>query len=182
MLKNGDTAPHIQIASAQTDLASRDSTFVQTGFWLRKEYRMKKTLVMTCIGLFLVAFAPFASGQAITITVQDLTTGQPITNGETLTATDTVQVWISMPTTSTLNCAGELIVTQSGPPTNPAPQVAQNYIYFLGPAYGFFNVGFTAFPTFVQSNGKEDYKVSASCDGEANGSFKFAHFEFHVKT
>jgi hypothetical protein len=111
-----------------------------------------------------------------TITVQDLTTGQPITNGETISALDNYTVTV---TTNGINCAGQLTVTALGAPGFPPEVGVLSTPFFIGPYKG----GSDSFTTStvmigVLPNGTNDFKISSSCNAPGRGKFSFSHFEF----
>jgi hypothetical protein len=111
----------------------------------------------------------------IAITVQDSTTGQPISSGSTITAGDEFQVTVTG--TPEFNCAGQFIVTALGAPGNPPSVLVQSVPFIIGPASGNSAVGGT-----LSSNGtpgdENDWKISASCNGATQNSFASGTFEF----
>src|SRR5579863_1793910 len=115
---------------------------------------------------------------SLTITVQDITTGQPITNGETLHATDNFQVTV---TTNNINCAGQFVVTALGAPGAPPSVLVQTVPYVIGPASGGNSAIGSTLNASVLPSGYNDWKISTSCNGANRGQFASSHFEFFVK-
>jgi len=113
----------------------------------------------------------------IAVTVQDITTGLQISNGETVTAGDQFQVTVTV--TNNIDCAGQFVVTALGASGAPPEVLVQDVIFIVGPASG----GDTATGGILTSNGTpgrpNEWKVSASCDGAAApGAFGFSKFHF----
>jgi len=70
----------------------------------------------------------------ISITVQDVTTGQQISNGETVAAGDQFQATVT--TTNNIDCAGQFVVTAVGAPGAPPEVLVQIVPFIIGPASG----------------------------------------------
>jgi hypothetical protein len=120
---------------------------------------------------------PDSTSPAIVVTVEDITTGLPISSGETITAGDQFQVTVNV--TNNVDCAGQFVVTALGAPGAPPEVLVQNVIYIIGPASG----GNSATGGVLTSNGTpghpNKWKISASCDGAlAPAAFGFARFQF----
>jgi len=117
----------------------------------------------------------------IAISVQDLTTGQPINYGETLHAVDTVQVTV---TTNGVNCAGAVAVTAVGVTGAPPEVGVVSRPFYIGAASTEPGESFSLAPFYVGvlPNGTNDWKISASWNGANVGQFDFAKFEFFVNT
>jgi hypothetical protein len=115
----------------------------------------------------------------ISITLQDTTTGQPITNHETLSATDNFQVTV---TTNNINCAGQFVVTALGASGAPPSVLVQAVPYIVGPAVGTNSVSGSTLNASVLPSGYNDWKISTTCNGAERGQFAYAHFEFYVNT
>jgi hypothetical protein len=113
-----------------------------------------------------------------TITVQDVTTGLPISNGQTLASSDKFQVTV---TTNDVNCAGQYTVTALGAPGVPPSVLVQVVPYIIGPASRHNSVTGGILSAGVLPSGYNDWKISSSCGGAQTGQFAFSHFEFFVK-
>jgi hypothetical protein len=113
-----------------------------------------------------------------TISIQDLTTGKPITNHETIHAVDTIQVTV---TTNGVNCAGQIAITALGTTGAPPEVGVVSAPFTIGPAT---SDSFTLSPFYVGvlPNGTNDWKISTSCNGAVRGQFYFEAFEFYVNT
>lgn len=127
--------------------------------------------VLVSAGLFLGA-----GGTAIKITVADLTTGQPISSGDTITAGDQFQVTVTVG--KNVDCAGQLVTTALGAPGAPPAVLVQFQPFIIGPFTG--SNSFTA--GVLTSNGAPGqpnvWKISASCNGAGPNAFGFDKFEF----
>lgn len=135
-----------------------------------------------------IALLPFAAAGAfaadektaskpnISITVLDVTTGQQISQGETITAGDEFQVTVTV--TNSINCAGQFVVTAIGAPGAPPEVLVQVVPFIIGPAGG----DNSATGSILTSNGTPGHpnywKVSASCNGVGLNAFGFAQFQF----
>jgi hypothetical protein len=113
----------------------------------------------------------------IVVTVQDITTGKPIHQGETIVAGDQFQATVTV--LNNVDCAGQLVLTALGAPGNPPSVIVQSFLFIIGPASG----GDSATGGILTSNGTpghpNDWKVSASCNAAMPGSaFGFAQFHF----
>jgi len=145
--------------------------------------RGKNLAVLTVMAILLAGAKSFASdgnhaassSPAITITVSDLTTGQQISSGETITAGDQFQVTVTV--TNNINCAGQFVVSAVG--AGALPEVLVQVVPFIiGPASGSDSVT----GGILTSNGTpghpNHWKISASCNGTAPNAFGFARFQF----
>lgn len=145
--------------------------------------RGKNLTVLTVMVILLAGAKSFASegnhaassSPAITITVMDVTTGQQISPGETITAGDQFQVTVTV--TNNIDCAGQFVVTAVG--AGALPEVLVQVVPFIiGPASG----SDTVTGGILTSNGTpghpNHWKISASCDGTAPNAFGFARFQF----
>ena len=117
----------------------------------------------------------------IAISVQDLTTNQPISYGETIHAVDTIKVTV---TTNGVNCAGAVAVTALGITGAPPEVGVVSSPFYIGSAPTEPGESFSLAPFYVGvlPNGTNDWKISASCNGARVGQFDFATFEFFVNT
>ena len=107
----------------------------------------------------------------LSISVFDLTTGQPLTNGQTLTEADQVQATVT--TTGTI-CDGFYVATEKEPEGGSFPLafIQGNHVQVgAGTAYGVSNT----YPPFALSS--PDTKFSASCGALEKGLFGGAAFE-----
>ena len=112
----------------------------------------------------------------VTVTVQDVTTGQPISNGEVLHATDNFQVTV---TTNGINCIGNFLVTAE----NTTGEIgSQEVFYIIGPASGSDSASGSILNAFVLPNGTNDWKISNACNGAVPHQFSLSRFEFFVNT
>lgn len=115
----------------------------------------------------------------VTITVQDLTTGQGIANGETLSASDNFQVTV---TTDNVDCAGQFVVTALGARGAPPEVLVQSNTYIIGPNSGGGNaITGGVLTAATLPSGHNDWKISASCNATRQEQFAANHFEFFVK-
>jgi hypothetical protein len=129
-----------------------------------------------------VKFTPIALGSdtphpVITISVTDLTTGETISNEQTITATDFFQVTV---TTNGVNCAGQFVVTALGASGSPPSVLVQSVPFIIGPAVSSNSVSGTQLQATVLSIGFNSWKISASCNGVGINQFAFASFQFFV--
>lgn len=113
-----------------------------------------------------------------TITVQDLTTGKPISNRETINAVDTVQITV---TTNGVNCAGQVATTALGITGAPPEVGVVSAPFTIGPATS-NSFSLSPFYVGVLPSGKNDWKISTSCNGASREQFAFGKFEFFVNT
>jgi hypothetical protein len=112
------------------------------------------------------------------ISVQDLTTGQPIRHGETIHSVDTIQVTV---TTIGIDCAGEIAITALGTTGAPPEVGVVSSPFTIGPATS-NSFSLSPFYVGVLANGTNDWKISTSCNGATRGQFYFERFEFFVNT
>ncbi|HKM84775.1 MAG TPA: hypothetical protein VJW96_01115 [Terriglobales bacterium] len=111
----------------------------------------------------------------VTISVQDTTTGQPITNGETLHSTDNFQVTV---TTNDITCIGNFLITAE----NSTGEIgSQEVFYTVGPQFGSNSATGSILNAFAL-NGKNDWKISNACNGAVPHQFSLSRFEFFVNT
>jgi hypothetical protein len=143
---------------------------------LRFEFRFSLALIvlLSCF----VCTSRLAYGQTnpgLALAVEDLTTGQPISPGQTVTNMDKFQVTVT--TTNGISCAGQWVVTALGAPGFPLSVLVQFQTFMIGPgtrASSFTGAQLTA-------NGvPNDWKISASCNGADPGQFAEANVEFFV--
>jgi len=123
-----------------------------------------------------------AQGNAVhprlSISVSDLTTGQPIAREQTVTAGDAFQVTVS---TSGIDCAGQFVVTALGASGAPSSALVQFLPYIVGPSVGGNSVTGGALTAGVLVNGTNDWKISTSCNAADTHQFAFSTFEFFAK-
>jgi len=114
----------------------------------------------------------------ISLQVMDLTTGKLINQGQTVTAGDMFQVTVS---TNNVNCAGQFVVTALGAPAAPPSVLVQIVPYIIGP-YGSSNSA-SGEPLIANgfSPGKNDWKVSTTCNGASPLQFGANAFEFFAE-
>jgi hypothetical protein len=117
-----------------------------------------------------------SSKPTISISVFDVTTGQPILQGETITAGDQFQATVTV--NNDINCAGQFVVTAIGAPGAPPEVLVQLVPIIIGPAVG-TNSATGGILTSNGTPGHPNYwKVSASCNGVTLNAFGFAQFQF----
>jgi len=114
----------------------------------------------------------------LTITVSDLTTGQPIARRQTVMAGDAFQVTVS---TDGSDCAGQFVVTALGAPGAPPSALVQSLPYIVGTSVGSNSVTGSTLTAGVLANGTNDWKISTSCNGAGTHEFAFGTFEFFAK-
>ena len=111
----------------------------------------------------------------ISISVMDLTTGQPVVSSQTVAGGDLFQVTL---TSNNADCAGQFVVTALGAPGSPPAVLVQFTPFVVGPSSGSNSVAggvLTANPFGTAAN---DWKISASCNNAIPGQFDFDRFEF----
>jgi hypothetical protein len=144
---------------------------------LRQEIRFL-LLLMTLLPLVFISAPSGARGQAspkLALTVEDLTTGQPISSGEIVANMDKFDVTVT--TTNGIDCAGQWIVTALGAPGFPPSVPVQVHAFVIGP--GTHTPSVTGAP--LTANGvPNDWKISASCNAAEAGQFVEATVEFFV--
>jgi len=109
----------------------------------------------------------------IKLSVENLTTAQPIRRGQTVDKDDLFQVTV---TTNGVDCAGQWVVTRPDPVAPPII-IVQVIPFIIGPTVG--NNSATGFILAADNTG-DDYKISASCNGASPRQFHFDSFEFFV--
>jgi len=123
-----------------------------------------------------------AQGNAVrpvlTISVSDLTTGQPIARQQIVTAGDAFQVTVS---TGGTDCAGQLVVTALGASGAPPSALVQVLPYIVGSSVGSNSATGGTLTAGVLPNGTNDWKISTSCNGADTNQFAFSRFEFFAK-
>ncbi len=125
----------------------------------------------------LISQVTVSAAPALSVTVVDLTTGKPISSGETVANDDKFQVTVT--STNGVNCAGQWVVSALGAPGAPPAVLVQSVPFIIGPASG----GNSATGSPLTANGiPNDWKISASCDGAEPGQFAEASLEFFVGT
>jgi hypothetical protein len=110
---------------------------------------------------------------SISIKVTNLDTGLRIEEWETLTSVTPFQVTV---TTNGLDCAGQFVVTALGAPGAPPAVLVQAVPFIIGPAVGSNSVSGEP----LDSGGDNDWKISASCNGDDPVEHDFDFFEFFV--
>jgi hypothetical protein len=115
---------------------------------------------------------------AVTITVNDLTTGQSISQGQTVTAGDQFQVSV---TTTGVDCAGQFVVTSLGAPSSPPSVLVQFVPFIIGGAVGNNSVVGGALTANGLNGGRNDWKVSVSCNGAGVNQFAFDRLQFSAE-
>jgi hypothetical protein len=114
----------------------------------------------------------------IGITVEDVTTGLPISPGGSITGPDQFQVTVTGG--PELDCAGQFVVTAVGSGgTVPPALVVQAMTFVFQPAVAPPSVTGAPLPSGDATFGAEnDWKITASCNGSTQNSFAFSSFEF----
>jgi hypothetical protein len=113
---------------------------------------------------------------SITISVEDITTGESVANGTTIPVGDTFQVTVTG--APEYDCSGQFVVTAVGAPANP-PSVSEQLVGFvIGPAVGTNTVSGQDILADGTVGSGNDWRISASCNGTSPNSFAFANFEF----
>jgi hypothetical protein len=120
---------------------------------------------------------PVTPSLTVAITVQDVTTGKPISNGETLNALDNFQVTV---TTNDTDCVGQFVVTALGAPGAPPSVLVQAVPYIIGPNSGSESATGGILTAGVLPTGFNDWKISTTCNGAVRRQFAASHFEFFV--
>jgi hypothetical protein len=113
----------------------------------------------------------------VTITVNDLTTGQPISQGQTVSAGDQFQVAI----TSNADCAGQFVVTALGDLNSPPSALVQFAPFIIGPAVGNNSIVGGVLTATGLNGGRNDWKISVSCNGAAINQFAFDRLQFSAQ-
>jgi hypothetical protein len=114
----------------------------------------------------------------VTISVNDLTTGQPISEGQTVAAGDQFQVSI---TVTGVDCAGQFVVTALGAPPSPPSDLVQFLPFIIGPAVGNNSVVGGVLTANGLNGGRNDWKVSVSCNGAVTNQFAFDRLQFSAQ-
>ena len=114
------------------------------------------------------------------ISVFNVTTGQDVPSGAVITQGDVFHVTVTL--MPGVNCAGQYVVTAIGVAPAPPSAMVQSMAFILGPAVGSSSVTGGDLDAGTLPNGKNDYKVSASCNAAPRNAIGFARFEFFVKT
>jgi hypothetical protein len=109
---------------------------------------------------------------ALTITVEDLTTGKPIAQKAHVPPSDSFQVTVT--DTADVSCAGQFAVTALGTPSAPPEVLVQYGQYVLGPS----GSGSSSSGTPLTGSSNNDWKISATCNGAKKNQFAAASFEF----
>lgn len=113
----------------------------------------------------------------IQISVQNLDASAPIKNHSVVPGGTHFQVRVS---TNGVDCAGAFVVTAAGAPGNP-PSVLVNVVPFIiGPFIGPPATS-TEMLAGVRPDGRNDFKISATCAGAAPNQFAHDQFEFFVE-
>lgn len=113
----------------------------------------------------------------LAISVQDITTGQPITNGETIAALDQFQVTVTV--ANPINCAGQFVVSALGAKGGPPSVLEQSVPFELGPASGGNSVSGDVLTATGFPNHPNDWKISATCQAARVNAFAASKFEFY---
>ena len=83
-------------------------------------------------------------------------------------------------TTNGVKCAGQFVVSALGGPGNAPAVLVQVVPFIIGPATGGNSVESTSLSAGVLPSGKNDFKVSASCNGARKSQFGFGELEIEV--
>jgi Putative binding domain, N-terminal len=113
----------------------------------------------------------------LSISVSDITTGLPISRGQSVAPGNQFQVTVA---TNGVNCAGQFIVTALGAPGLPPSVPVQFVPLSIGPPQANSATGAILTANLLaQPFGANDWKISASCNAGL-GAFATATFEFVV--
>jgi hypothetical protein len=115
----------------------------------------------------------------LSVTAFDITANQPIAKGQTVRAGHQFAVTV---TTNGIDCAGQFVVSARGAAGGVPAVLVQAIPYVIGPASGTNSASGPGLTASVLSSGKNDFKISASCNGGANSQFGFGSFEFRAST
>lgn len=115
----------------------------------------------------------------IRIAIANLDAGGLVRNDETIPAGTDVQITV---TTNGVDCAGHLVVTALGAPGAPPATLVQTVPFILGPAVGNNAVTGSPLDAGVLPTGRNDFKVSATCNGAGHDHFSVAESEFLVQS
>ena len=110
----------------------------------------------------------------IDIVVMNLATGEPIHRGETLTSVTPFQITV---TTNDVDCAGQFVVTALGAPGAPPSVLVEIRSFIIGPDRGTNTFSGQVLDSAIRN----DWKVSASCNGAQPKEVAFDSFEFFVE-
>ena len=144
---------------------------------------MKNRRLLIAAVLWALVGSSWAQAQdlpVIGITVNDLTTGQPISPGQTVDAGDRFQITVT--TIMGVDCAGQFVVTALGADGAPPSVLVQSVPFIIGPAVGSNAVTSGELTASVGSDGGNDWKVSASCNGATPNAFGFDSFDFFAQS
>ena len=150
---------------------------------------MKKLVQLIALLTVLVCSNPLAGLNAqekagrpavlfISLQVMDLTTGKVIKPGQTVTAGDQFQVIV---TTNNINCAGQFVVTALGAPGAPPSVLVQVVPYIVGPFGGSNSASGEVLTANGLSGGKNNWKVTTTCNGAVPGQFAANATEFFAE-
>jgi hypothetical protein len=150
---------------------------------------MKKLIQVVTLITVLLCTNPYAGLNAqekasrpaillISLQVTDLTTGKAIKPGQTVTAGDQFQVTV---TTDGVNCAGQFVVTATGAPGAPPAALVQVVPYIIGPFGGNNSASGGVLTANGLDGGKNDWKVSTSCNGASPAQFGANATEFFAE-
>src|SRR5262245_11356436 len=115
------------------------------------------------------ATAQISSPQpVIRIAVVNLDAGRMVRDHETIPAGTDVQVTV---TTNGVDCAGQFVVTALGAPGAPPATLVQVVPFVLGPGVGSNAVTGSPLDAGVVPTGRNDFKVSATCNGAERDHF-----------
>lgn len=150
------------------------------------EHGRRRTVALVLAAVSVTATLLLASGRPdgwaeghsrpLEITVRDVTTGQPVESGDTITAGDQFQVTVTV--ADQVNCAGQYVVTALGAPGGPPSVLVQFQLFILGSAVGSNSVTGGVLTSNGTPGHPNDWKVSASCNGAKREAFHFTKFEF----
>ena len=113
----------------------------------------------------------------LTVTVVDQTAGEPLKQGETVPPGHMFNVTV---TTNDIDCAGQLAVTALGAAGAPPEVGVQTFGYVIGPNSGGNSANGATLMTGHPPGRKNDFKISATCNGVVKRQFVFKTFEFYV--
>lgn len=112
----------------------------------------------------------------LTLTVMDLTANKPIKQSETVPAGHQFNVTVS---TNDIDCAGQFAVTALGAPGAPPEAGVQALAYVIGPSSGSNSATGQTLTVTHPPSGKNDFKISATCNGAVKRQFGVKTFEFY---
>jgi hypothetical protein len=144
--------------------------------------RTRTALLATSISCAVLGLVMSASGfvrapkAKISISVMDLTTGQPLAVGQTVAAGDLFQVTVT--SNGGGDCAGQFVVTALGAPGFPPAALVQVMPFIVGAATGNNSAVGGVLTANALGTAANDWKISASCNNAGFGQFDFDRFEF----